>query len=85
MPAFGQPQAQDDELARVMALSRQTAQQEDQYRQTGQMPANAAIGNASLEEENLQRVLQESMQTKSTMDRNYEPIARVDQRIRERD
>ena len=32
----------------------------------------------------MQRAIQQSMQQKSTMDRNYEPIARIDQRIREK-
>ena len=33
----------------------------------------------------MQKAIEESMRVKGTHDRNYEPIARVDQRIREKD
>lgn len=38
-----------------------------------------------MEDANLQAAIAQSMNQKSTHDRNYEPIARVDQRIREKD
>ena len=36
-----------------------------------------------MDDAQLQQAIQQSMAVKSTHDRNYEPIARVDQRLRE--
>lgn len=74
---------QDEALAAALAASRQTAQQEASYRATGQMPPG--YGPSDAEDANLQAAIAQSMAQKSTHDRNYEPIARVDQRVREKD
>ena len=52
----------------------------------GQGPQQVTFGGVSeMEDANLQAAIASSMNTKSTMDRNWEPIARVDQRAREKD
>ena len=45
----------------------------------GQNPQQVTFGGVSeMEDANLQAAIASSMNTKSTMDRNWEPIARVD-------